>query len=117
MEHQFAILSSPLLLEEGVFECSKISKEEAQLWVDRLLENNENLEIFCGHETVKILGLDPDKDRKECQGYTQALCLKPLSRLEFGREYSAEEVEQIGVEFTLITKHWDSWEDMKAYPA
>lgn len=92
------ILSTPLLLEEGLFDCKKITLGEAIDWLDQRVEN------YCGHESVKILGLSPDKSRRECIGYDMALVIKPRARLEFGREYTVEEIEKIGVDFVMITK-------------
>lgn len=91
------ILSSPLLLGNGVFKMEEISLDEA-------IEFSEQAYNFCGHETVKILGLKPSKTREVCTGYSQALCLKPKGRLEFGKEYTLEEIGLIGVTFQLITK-------------
>lgn len=96
---KLAILSSPLLMEEGDFSCYKISLAQAE---DIVNIYKQDLENFSGHETVKILGLEPDKSRKECQGYEKALVIKPLKRLEFGKEYSVEEILEIGVEILLI---------------
>lgn len=93
------ILSTKLILEEGIFEAKEISQEEAQAWV-----NENHPENFCGHATVKLLGLEPETSRKQCTGYDQALCLAAKSRLEFGKEYSLEEIQEIGVEITLISK-------------
>lgn len=93
------ILSTKLMIGEGVFESKKISQKEAQKWV-----KSHNPENFCGHATVKILGLEPEKSRKQCTGYDQALCLAAKSRLEFGKEYSIEEIQEIGVSFSLISK-------------
>jgi hypothetical protein len=93
------ILSAPMLLEEGTF-CSKfLSLEEAQCWV----QNNDPIN-FSGHITVKAVGLEPAISRDQCTGFDQALILKPLGRLEFGKEYSLEEVLEIGVQPMLIYK-------------
>jgi hypothetical protein len=92
------ILSTALILEEGTFEAKTLSLEEAQEWVDDDVEN------YCGHQTVKLLGLKPDTERRQCDGYDEALCLRAKERLEFGREYSIEEIRKIGVEITLIKK-------------
>ena len=96
------ILSSPLLIGEGCFRSEKISQDEARRWVQ--LNEPEN---FCGHETVRILGKTPARTRKSCAGYDQALCLSASERLEFGREYTLEEIEKIGVTFTLMTRMED----------
>lgn len=47
-----AILSSPILLENGTFASSEITVEAAKRWVKKSSPKN-----FCGHETVKLLGL------------------------------------------------------------
>jgi len=93
------ILSTALILEEGTFKVTKLTVDQALAWV-----NNHDPINFCGHETTLALGLEPAKDRAVCPGYEKALCLKPLGRLEFGREYTVEEIDAIGVEFTLIEK-------------
>ena len=93
------ILSTPMLLETGNFTMNEISLEEAKEWVD----NNE-VKNYCGHETVRILDLEPAKNREECFGYSECLCLKPNARLEFGKEYTKEEIKNIGVKAFLIKK-------------
>ena len=93
------ILSTTILLGEGAFVAREISLDRARAWLGA-----GPVENFCGHETVRVLGIEPAKDRHECPGYDEALCLKPRARLEFGREYTAAEVETIGVQFTLITR-------------
>jgi len=93
------ILSTKLLIGDGTFECREITPDEATNWL--ALGPVEN---YCGHATVRILGLEPDRSRRECEGYDEALCLKPRSRLEFGREYSQEEIAAIGVEYALIRR-------------
>ena len=95
----YVILSTALLLEDGDFSMKSLSKEEALEWV--LTHSPKN---FCGHQTVKVLGLEPAKTRESCFGYTEALCLRPEARLEFGKEYSIEEISSIGVFFQLISK-------------
>lgn len=93
------ILSTSLILEPGTFEVSNLSLEQAWEWLNR-----GPVENFCGHETVKILGLEPDRSRNSCSSYDEALAIKTKERLEFGREYGQEEIEAIGVEFMLIVK-------------
>lgn len=99
MSKRFVIISSPLLLEEGLFEIKKISLDEAKKWVQENAPEN-----FVGHSTVKVLGIEPAKERKTCQGYDEALAIKPNTRLEFGKEYSVEEILEIGVTIFLIKK-------------
>lgn len=105
---KYAVLSTTLLLESGIFEYNEITKEQAQTWVD-----THSPENFSGHETVKVLGLEPDKTRKVCEGYDKALCLSAKSRLEFGKEYTIEEIEEIGVIYALITKIFVNYDEMK----
>ena len=92
------ILSSPILLETGVFEMKEVSLAEAVAFA-------QGAENFCGHPTMKILNIELSKDRKVCEGYDEALVLKPKGRLEvFGKEYSREEIEEIGVTCFLISR-------------
>lgn len=92
------ILSTPMLLTEGTFNMKEISLEEAKAWV---AENNPV--NFVGHQTVKVLGLEPATNREACTGYQQALSLKVNGRVEFGKEYTVEEILEIGVSCFLIT--------------
>ena len=93
------VLSTALLLEEGTFRAKKIGLAAAKAWLAAGPYDN-----FCGHATARILGIEPTTTRAQCLRYDEALCLKPAGRLEFGREYTAEEIDAIGVEFTLIRK-------------
>lgn len=93
------ILSTALLLEEGTFQLTNLSLEEAKDWV-----NENNPTNFVAHSTIKILGLEPASTREVCQNYDEALILKTLGRLEFGKEYSVEEILKIGIQPQLITK-------------
>jgi hypothetical protein len=99
MKTDKVVLSTALVIGEGVFTVENISLEEAQLWV--LTENPWN---FCGHITVKLVGMEPATHREQCEEYEEALVLKPLGRLEFGREYSVEELLKVGVQPMMITK-------------
>lgn len=92
------ILSTSLILEPGTFEAEELTLEEARQWLDDDVEN------YCGHQTVKLLGLQPDTERRQCDSYDYALCLRPKKRLEWGREYTVREIELIGVEIMLIRK-------------
>lgn len=92
------ILSTSLVLEPGTFETSELTLEQAQAWLDDDIDN------YCGHQTVRLLGLEPDEERRQCVGYDEALCLRAKERLEFGREYTVDEIKEIGVEFMLIVK-------------
>lgn len=92
-----AILSSPLLLEAGEFKMEEILLDEA-------IKFATTAQNFCGHQTVKVLGIEPAKTREECAGYDEAICLKPVGRLEFGREYSVAEILKIGIKIFKISK-------------
>ena len=107
---KYVILSTKLVIGTGIFDATEMTHEQAQKWVDE-----HNPENFCGHETVRVLGLVPDKSRKQCDSYEQALCLSAKSRLEFGREYTVEEIQEIGVEYILLTKLFDNYAHMQDY--
>ena len=94
------ILSTPMILEEGDFNCQFISIQRAKEWVK---EANDVVN-FVTHSTVRVLDIEPATSRDVCEGYEQALVLKVLGRVEFGREYTAEEILNIGVQPMLITK-------------
>jgi hypothetical protein len=93
------ILSSPILIEDGTFTRKTITQREAQDWVDKNRPLN-----FSGHQTTKILGVEPAATREITKSYDEALIISPQDRLEFGREYTKEEIEEIGVTFVLIEK-------------
>lgn len=97
-----AILSTAILIEDGVFTRQTLTMSEAREWCQLKAPTN-----FCGHETVRILGLEPDRSRRSCESYEQALCISANERLEFGLEYTLKEIEEIGVTFTLVTKMKD----------
>jgi len=86
-----------MLLETGKWKMTEISLAEAR----RFAVEAEN---FVGHSTVRILGIQPRADRAFCKGYDQALVIKVKGRLDFGREYSVEEIEQIGYTIFLIER-------------
>ena len=91
------ILSSSLLLEVGDFRMEEIGIDEAT-------EFAATAQNFCGHQTVKVLGIEPVKTREECTGYNEAIALKPVGRLEFGREYTVDEILEIGIKIFKISK-------------
>ena len=99
MEKNYVVLSSPMLLEVGNFNMKELNIEQATQWVKEFSPKN-----FVGHSTSLIVGLTPATSREVCRVYDQALALKPVGRLEFGREYSKEELLEIGVQCFLITK-------------
>lgn len=91
------ILSTPLLLEEGIFKMSKISLEEARNFA-------KEAKNYVGHSTVKILGIEPSSLRETCTSYDEAIILKINGRLDFGKEYSLEEIEEIGYTIFKISE-------------
>jgi hypothetical protein len=93
------ILSTALILGTGTFVAKNITLDEARQWVEENLPFN-----FCGHATTLAVGVQPSQARSVCTDYQEALVLKPLGRLEFGREYTLEEVLEIGIQPMLITK-------------
>lgn len=104
------ILSTPMILEEGNFNCSFISIDEARQWV-----NENNPTNFVAHSTVRIIGVEPATSRDVCEGYSEALVLKVLGRVEFAREYTEEEIIEIGVQPMLITKQFGDDEELDFY--
>lgn len=91
------VLSTALLLEDGTFKRTTISQEEAVAWVAAHAPDN-----FHGHSTVKLLGLSPDTQRRSCKGYDEALCIRAVTRLEHGKDYSLEELQELGVELECV---------------
>lgn len=94
------ILSSTVIVEDGIFRRQRISLEEAK----NLVHGASLIANFCGHQTVKILGLEPAQSREACASFSQALVLQPKQRLEFGRDYPVQEILDIGVDSVLIEK-------------
>jgi hypothetical protein len=93
------ILSTSLLLEEGDFRCRKIDQTSAKFFATQ-----PGVENFVQHSSVRILGILPAEERKTCLGYDEAIVIKPRGRLDFGKEYSLEELEKIGFDFFRIVK-------------
>lgn len=93
------ILSTALIIDEGKFESEILNEDQAFEWLISNPATN-----YCGHETVRILGLKPDTSRKQCNYYDEALAIRAKGRLEFGREYTQAEIEKIGVLFMLIRR-------------
>lgn len=96
--YDFVVLSTPMMLLDGEYNMITITLEDAQHLVKEQPPVN-----FSGHQTVKLLGLDPSEKRATCDSYKTALVLSPKERLEFGKEYTLEEIEEIGVECKYIT--------------
>lgn len=97
------VLSAPIMIGVGRYEMHKISLSDALELIEYAQERN-HFENFCGHETVRILGLEPVKERKTCEYYRDALVVVPSKRLEFGKEYSISEIEEIGYEIFHIRR-------------
>jgi hypothetical protein len=91
------ILSTTMLLEEGTWSMIKVSLEVAR-------EFALDAKNFVGHSTVRVLGIEPATSREVCQSYDQALCLKVRGRIDFGKEYSVEEILAIGIDCFLICR-------------
>lgn len=98
------ILSTPMLLTTGLFRMEEITLEEAKAWVAE-----HNPVNYVGHQTVKVLGLEPATSRDVCTGYNQALSLKVNGRIEFGKEYTVDEILAVGVTCFLITDQDNTW--------
>lgn len=96
------ILSTTILLGTGNWKMEEITLAEARAFATEA-------ENFCGHPTVKLLGIMPTTDRKECLGYEEAVVIKPSGRLEFGRDYSVEEIEKIGYTIFKISRQEKSF--------
>lgn len=96
---QVVILSTTMLLTPGQYVMEEISLEQAKEIIKK-----HSVENFVGHDTVKLLGIEPAKDRKECGDYDIAIVIKPHKRLEFGKEYSKEDIESIGYTIYKIQK-------------
>ena len=94
-----AILSSSIIFETGTFEVKRLCLAQAKTWVE---ENNPV--CYSTHDTVKVLGVEPSKTRLACNSYDEALCLKPLNRLDFKKQYSIQEILEVGVKIFLIKK-------------
>lgn len=94
------ILSTALILEAGDYKVINLSLDAAKQWV---MDNHPI--NYSGHATTLAVGVEPSKTRDVCDQYDNALVLKPLGRLEFGREYTLDEVLEIGVQPMLIARN------------
>lgn len=97
-----AILSSSIVFEAGVFEVERWTLHEAREWVKK-----NNPTCFSTHDTVRVLGVEPAKSRLACNSYVEALCVKPNERLDFAKQYTISEIEEIGVKCFYIRKVMD----------
>ena len=93
------ILSAPLVLEEGTFAVRRVSLAQAKRWIRENRPTN-----YCGHQSVRLLGVNPSRARESCPGYTEAVALKVRRRLAFGREYSEDEITAADIDIFLITR-------------
>ncbi len=93
------ILSTPLVIEPGRYDVEELTEEQARAWV----RSNDPVN-FCTHETVRRLGIAPAETRRSCESYREALAIKPEGRPAFGREYTNDEINEIGLRFLLIRK-------------
>jgi len=84
-----------MLLECGTFSMYEVDLIEAKLFAQSAIN-------YSGHETVKILGIEPNSNRNECLGFDKALVIKPHGRLQFGKEYSIEEIMNIGYTIYMV---------------
>jgi hypothetical protein len=96
---KYALLSSTIVLEPGKFEVERITLYEARRWAKK-----QNPICFSTHDTVRVLGVEPAERRLACESYEEALCVKPKARLDFNRQYTEEEIAEIGVKCYLIKK-------------
>jgi hypothetical protein len=89
------ILSTSMLFEEGFFKMERVELSDAKEFAKTAKE-------FAGHSTVRVLDIEPCLGREVCDGFDNALVIKVRGRVEFGREYSREEIEEIGFDIYLI---------------
>ena len=89
------ILSTTILLEEGIFKVEKIDLKEAKDFA--LMAEN-----FVTDSTVRLLGIEPTTERKVYTTFDNALVIKAKGRIDFGKEYTKEGIEGIGYELYLI---------------
>lgn len=87
------VIISAIIPQEGTAEVYEVPLQEIREYVRKGKFVN-----FVGHETVKLLGVDPAKERRELnEPYDEAIVLKPKNRLDFGKEYTVDELMEIGV--------------------
>lgn len=98
------ILSSPLILEDGVYKMRTLDLEEALDLIAEVKDTDHKFISYTQHQTIKLFLMNPSDARYGCSSYDRAICIKPKSRLEFGKEYSFEEILEIGVKIQLIEK-------------
>lgn len=93
------ILSTKLIIGQGTFQAEQITKTQALEWLAQ-----DDVDNYHSHDTCRLIGLEPDTERRTCAGYDEALCLNTKKRLKFGIEYTLAQIEAIGIEYTLIRR-------------
>lgn len=78
----------------------KISLREAKRFA--ALDGTIN---YVAHDTVRLLGIEPATDRRECIWYDEAIVIKLDSRPPFGVELSLEDIEKIGYTIYCIQSY------------
>ncbi|MFW0837690.1 MAG: hypothetical protein ACKKL5_01690 [Candidatus Komeilibacteria bacterium] len=91
------ILSTTMLLECGNWQMRRIDLDQAKAFA-QVAEN------FVGHDTVRLLGIEPVTERHVCKGYDEALVIKVRGRLSGYCEHSLEEIKAQGYDIFLITR-------------
>ena len=94
-----AILSSTILLEDGTFHRAEITLTQAKTLINAFDTTN-----YTQHYSCALLGVEPAKERVTCESYDVAIVVKPNTRLQYGREYTVEEIEDIGYKIVVIWK-------------
>ena len=103
---KLALLNTSILTNAGTYSLQDITLNEAQ----KLVQTNE-LDSAIGHASTaeimtSLLGIDVPVNRQmfSQKAGQQALVFKLNGRPEEGKILSAEEIEQIGYKFQLLTR-------------
>ena len=104
---KLAILNTSILTNTGMYELQDIPLEQAQL----IVQNNEILSAV-GHQSTAdilttLLGVEIPMNRIQFSQEVgqKAIVFKLNGRPEEGKILSADEIEQIGYKFQLLTRH------------
>ena len=104
---KIAILNTSILTNTGMYELQDIPLEQAQL----IVQNNEILSAV-GHQSTAdilttLLGVEIPMNRIQFSQEVgqKAIVFKLNGRPEEGKILSADEIEQIGYKFQLLTRH------------
>lgn len=104
---KLAILNTSILTTTGLFELQDITLQEAQ----QLVKDNEILSAV-GHQSTAdilttLLGVEIPMNRIQFSQEVgqKAIVFKLNGRPEEGKILSADEIEQIGYKFQLLTRH------------